>query len=243
MILSFRHGFLFVRARKVAGTSAEIALSTICGGRDIVPPMIAIDERARQMIGGFSGNYSKHPRFETAYARAVMLADEGDLARLEPPPSIYTPHMSVAAVANAAAIALEQFRIVAIVRDPYSRIISALHMSRHFDAYRRGLPMPQETIDLAGALDAARARDELGYLATAPIYGERIDYLLRYETLAADLAVLADLLKVTLPPLPHAKRGARADTMDPGAVFRRDQLDWINTVFASDFDAYGYPMA
>src|SRR5471032_1265859 len=93
MILSFRHRFLFVRARKVAGTSVEIALSTLCGQDDIAPPMIAVDERVRQDMGGHCGNYSDNPVFERAYLEAVRTATPETLGAIPQPPSFYGPHM------------------------------------------------------------------------------------------------------------------------------------------------------
>ena len=52
MILSHRHRFVFIKGRKVAGTSIEMLLSLICGAEDVVTPMLAIDERQRRARGG-----------------------------------------------------------------------------------------------------------------------------------------------------------------------------------------------
>jgi hypothetical protein len=41
--------------------------------------------------------------------------------------------------------------------------------------------------------------------------------------------------------LPHAKRGLMANSIDPPSVFRRDQLDVINALFAEEFERFGYP--
>ena len=47
MILSEKHKFVFIKGMKVAGTSVEMALSTLCGPHDIVTPISPIDELAR----------------------------------------------------------------------------------------------------------------------------------------------------------------------------------------------------
>ena len=39
MIVSHRHKFIFIKSRKTAGTSVEIALSRFCGDEDIVTPI------------------------------------------------------------------------------------------------------------------------------------------------------------------------------------------------------------
>src|SRR5918997_5095351 len=47
MIISHKHKFIFLKTRKTAGTSIEIALSRLCGDRDIITP-IGQDERFRR---------------------------------------------------------------------------------------------------------------------------------------------------------------------------------------------------
>lgn len=51
MILSHRHKFIFLKTRKTAGTSIEIALSTICGPEDVITPIMPADEEIRANMG------------------------------------------------------------------------------------------------------------------------------------------------------------------------------------------------
>lgn len=240
MILSFRHRFVFVRARKVAGTSVEMALSTVCGGDDIVPPMIAVDERQRQVMGGFSGNYCSHPLAEKHYAKAVLQIPEEQLGKLQPPPTPYTPHMAVADIASVSGQALDGLRLIAVARNPYSRLISFLHMRRHFGGYRAGSGMPGQASGLSEELDRMRAAGGIPALKSLTLYDSMTPDLLRYETLESDLAVLGSRLGVAFPPLPHAKRGVLSDTIDPHQIFSRSQLDWINSYLAEEFSVFGY---
>ena len=46
MIVSHRHRFIFIKTRKTAGTSIEIALSAHCGPDDIMSPISKEDEKA-----------------------------------------------------------------------------------------------------------------------------------------------------------------------------------------------------
>lgn len=52
MIVSHRHRFIFVKTRKTAGTSVEIALSRYCGPSDVITPTMPEDERIRREWGG-----------------------------------------------------------------------------------------------------------------------------------------------------------------------------------------------
>lgn len=52
VIVSHEHKFIFMKTRKTASTSVEIALSRVCGERDIITPDLAEDEELRQQIAG-----------------------------------------------------------------------------------------------------------------------------------------------------------------------------------------------
>jgi hypothetical protein len=240
MIVSLRHGFWFVRPRKVAGTSVEMALSTLCGDADIVPPMLPVDERVRQALGGFSGNYGADRRAEGNYARAVVTLSAEQVPGLRPPPGRFDAHSSIDEIAALTGLSPQNFRLISLTRNPYARVISMLHMRLHFTRYQRGEPMPETADGLAEELDRARGERGMPALKTAAWFGAHRPELLRHETLQVDLDRLAGSLKVTLPALPHAKRGIGADNIDPCDIFDREQLDWINRYFAEEFALGGY---
>jgi len=51
MIISHSHKFIFLKTRKTAGTSIEIALSGLCDAGDVLTPISPKDERSRQQAG------------------------------------------------------------------------------------------------------------------------------------------------------------------------------------------------
>jgi hypothetical protein len=240
MIVSIRHGFWFVRPRKVAGTSVEMALSAVCGDADIVSPMLPVDERTRQDLGGFSGNYGADRRAEVAYAQAVLALPVDQVPDLKPPSSRFDAHSSIDEIAALTGLAPQDFRLISLTRNPYARVISMLHMRLHFTRYQRGEPMPETIEGLADELDRARAGRGMPALKTAEWFGAHRPELLRHDTLQSDLDGLATSLGIVLPQLPHAKRGIGAEAIDPSSVFNRDQLDWINAWFAEEFVLGGY---
>ncbi|HEX7851105.1 MAG TPA: hypothetical protein VF485_15350 [Sphingomonas sp.] len=243
MILSFRHNFLFVRARKVAGTSVEIALSTLCGPDDISPPIVPVDERLRLELGGHCANYSDNPTFEAAYRGLILSTPPERLIHIARPPSRYRPHMSVTDVEAAYGQPLDGFQLICVERDPFAKVISFLHMSRNFADYRAGEPDMAASIgDLSEALDQALDGGRLDILKSIDLYGGRVPRVLRYERLVRDLALLAGELGVVPPPLPHAKRGPMSNAIDPATVFRRDQIDRLNDLFAPELAVFGYSL-
>ena len=58
MIASYSHNFIFLKTRKVGGTSLEIVLSSWCRDRDICSPVLPEDEELRQQMGGSARNFS-----------------------------------------------------------------------------------------------------------------------------------------------------------------------------------------
>jgi hypothetical protein len=52
VIASHRHRFIFLKTRKTAGTSVEIALSKVCGPDDIITEISPEDEALRTAAGG-----------------------------------------------------------------------------------------------------------------------------------------------------------------------------------------------
>ena len=52
MILSHSRKFIFIKTRKVSGTSMEISLSQVCGNDDILTPISYEDELIRLDLGG-----------------------------------------------------------------------------------------------------------------------------------------------------------------------------------------------
>jgi hypothetical protein len=71
MIVSHERKFIFLKTRKTAGTSLEIALSKYCGPRDVLAP-INFDEDMRRQVSG---------RGKQNHARPVWKLRPGQLYR------------------------------------------------------------------------------------------------------------------------------------------------------------------
>lgn len=57
MIISHKHKFIFIKTKKTAGTSIEIALSNLCGQNDILTPIADEDEKQRGKNKIYPKNY------------------------------------------------------------------------------------------------------------------------------------------------------------------------------------------
>ncbi|PWJ43298.1 hypothetical protein [Sediminitomix flava] len=65
MIISHQHKFIFIKTRKTAGSSIEIALSSICGSNDIITPLNEVkDEKHRISLGFKSAQNYQFPLYK-----------------------------------------------------------------------------------------------------------------------------------------------------------------------------------
>ena len=204
MIVSHAHRFIFLKTKKTAGTSVELALTELCGPDDVITPLTEIDE-ARRLGGRGAQNWrlhgwwgSKRPLFRRRWFK-YSAADYG-----------FYNHMP--AIEARALIDDEVWRSYfkfAFDRNPWDRQVSFYH-----HRYRNEKVPPSFACFMH---DDPRAR-----INNYDIYsiegGVAVDFIGRYEHLEDDLKVALDRVGLCLKTeLPHAK-----------ATFRRTNLPYRN---------------
>lgn len=251
MIYSKSRDFLFIKGKKVAGTSVEIALAAVCGPEDIIGPMTPIDEVERLRAGAPGAqNYSDSRSEERKYLQGLLAAaDAGALPAKSPRGTRYTQHMSLKQFIRAHGD-LPTDRIFCVERCPYAKIISDANMANNnFNLYRReGKPMTSSIDEIRAVISQRIRRKDRRVLLSCRninLYRDFDDKIraraLRYENLAAEFAELMHEYGIhPAPSLPHAKPGIKSNGLDPREIFTRDQLDVINEEFAPEFKTFGY---
>ena len=79
MIVSHKHQFIFLRTKKTASTSIEIALSRYCGDDDILTPLPEKDEKLRRDMGIRGAQNYKIPLKQQAAADLFKAIYKGRL--------------------------------------------------------------------------------------------------------------------------------------------------------------------
>jgi len=121
MIISHSRKFIFLKTRKTAGTSLEIALSKYCGPRDILTP-INYDEDARAEISAMKAqNYGK-PLAKYRLSDVIRRVVKGVQ------PVQYTEHMMAVNARKliGETIWRDYFKFT-IVRNSFDRMLSRFH--------------------------------------------------------------------------------------------------------------------
>lgn len=244
MIASFRHGFIFIKSKKTAGSTAECVLAPLCGPEDIVTP-VGFDETLAP--GGEARNFASDPAVQALYDRTLAHGQDPDFAifeeidrRCRETGDCYA-HMTAkeARLRLGGAFWDEAFKF-SIERHPYEKAVSQAWFSwgRHL---RRGDGGGADQ-DFAAFFDR-QVRE--GPYANGRFYriGGRpaLDRVLRYEKLDEELREVADRFGLALPdPLPRIKGAFRADRRPAADVLTDDQKAAIYARCRDEFELMGY---
>lgn len=247
MIFSQKHKFIFIKGRKVAGTSLEIALSPHCGPHDILTPISPADELKRLALGGRPQNYAGQ-EIEAQYLALVQAGDFEAAIKTRVHSATAYPffnHMSLAAVEKLLDPPAQDYTLVYATRNPYQKVASLANMYVSFQNYA-GKPMENTQEDIRKSIIRFFETGQYILAHNRALYQSQRRYkarfIVRQEHLAADYKSLCAHfdLPADTSEMPHAKQGAGGEGYALEALFTRAQLDIINTDFADEFRDNGY---
>jgi len=207
MIVSHLHRFIFLKTKKTASSSVELALSEICGPDDVITPLQPADETLRRGRG--PQNYA------IPVGRRPLLAPLRRLFGATPARAgleFYNHMPAYKAKAALPAAVWTGYAKVAVERNPWDREVS-LYFWEHRQLAEEDRPPFADFVLKRPA--AERVKNMQLYSIDGRIV---VDRFLRYETLAADFAAFMHDLGVDRPPvLPHAKSSHRPGSHRPGS--------------------------
>jgi len=125
MIISHKHRFIFIKTKKTAGTSLEIALSKFCGREDVITPLTKEDERKRKRLGvPGARNYGKRMRDWGVEDWAYFF-----IKRKEPP--FFFNHIKASHVKRFLNKDIwENYLKFTVVRNPWEKMVSQYNWRR-----------------------------------------------------------------------------------------------------------------
>lgn len=217
---SIQRRLLFLHIPKNAGTSIRSVLSQhVEGWQDFD----TYDEKTRK-------------KRDPAFANHFTLAMCQDLAERE---NIKIPWQ-------------DMFRVM-VVRNPFERLLSLYnHRMRKLDAWYEGKPRNDE------ASKAVARKGFIPWLLETPHEGDKVltrtpqkhwaldtkgewdvDWVMRFEQLPDDWAVLRQVLEIDLPDLPRKNVG-EGDAKDYRAAYNTEARKHVEKHFEKDLNHWGY---
>lgn len=242
MIVSFEHKFVFVKGRKVASTSVELALSQVVGPSDIVTPITPIDEKYRlEKFGKVAQNFGCKPNLLNEYIDQLRKTSNKALANLNIPKGKFYNHMSLQELTEAKVIEPADYTLVYLTRSPYQKIISLANMRCAFKYYestgqrmQTSLPFIIREVERLIVSGEALIVNNMNLYSGKQLFKKviKISFENLHEELSKFLMPMADLDRLQLP---HAKMGLKSENLNVKQIFSNRQISWINKNFKNEF--------
>jgi hypothetical protein len=226
MIVSHAHKFIFLKTKKTAGTSIELALSELCGPEDVISPLTAIDEAKRVGKRG-AQNWKRHgwwdsprPLFKRRWFKFTA-ADYG-----------FYNHMPAAEAR--ALIDDKMWRSYfkfAFERNPWDRQVSFYH-HRY-----RGETEPPPFSRFMHQDRAARLNNYDIYAIDGTV---AVDFVGRYESLEEDLRLALARVGIAAPELPRAKGTFRQTKVPYQQYYDDETREMVREWYAREIELLDY---
>ena len=236
MIASYKYGFIFLKTKKTASTSLELALSPLCGPDDIVSPFGARWELERQAMGGGAPrNFSKDPELEERLRAAIESRQSGairDVALENRRTGGCTGHMTANEVKRWVDPEFWERAVkVSSERHPYEKAVSFAHFG-----FRGGTDAEfREHLD-----QIVRSKAYRGY-PTYFINGDSVvDEWVMQQSIASDVERIAERLGLPTPlEVPRARSNER-DRTPAHEVLTDEQKRVVQRRCAREFELFGW---
>jgi len=239
MIICHRHRFIFIKTRKTAGSSVEIALSRFCREGDLVTPLSAErgEEELRRAEGGFGpANHRKPIREHRGLKEWRRLLLRGQRAT-------YGEHMTAPEVWRLVGPEVwSAYLKVTVERNPWDRALSRYWWQRRRweEKGRTGFPPVSDYLVWLEENKPHWLSNWGHYTIDDEI---AVDRVLLYEHLGEQLAELGEEMglgeRLTLPG-ERAKGGFRKDARAYQDVLTPADRDRIGRICRREVRAFGY---
>ena len=253
MIISESNQFVFIKGRKVAGTSVEVGLTSLCNRQDILTPITPIDEVVRfQTAHLMAQNYGADPEKLKIYRRTIRRierGEEGNWSEIRKPRGRYLGHMPLNQIESRYGSIPSDWSIIGITRCPYEQALSRIkHMANKQAVQERSeaaIDVDSSYFQQAKTKFISKAAEKKLRL-NIDLYKDsqsklRPTFYLRYESLNDDYKKLLERLgKTNAPELPHLKKTSTTKKIDAQELFTRQDIDVINRCFEEEFETYNY---
>jgi len=228
MIISHKHKFIFIRTKKTASTSIEIALSEFLGDSDIITSIARSDEKTRSQLGyrGPQNYLVPFSSYRVSDWRKILIKGK----RIQ-----YTNHMNARNIRKLAGRDIwNSYYKFCFERNPWDKVISYY--------YWRHKTEPRPTISEFINSGRAHLLSTSGGFDAYSIKGRiAVDRVCAYENLEEEMQSLSEQLGLPgTPTLPKAKTAFRKDKRHYRDSLSDEDRASISKIFAREIANFGY---
>jgi len=227
MILSHDRQFIFIKTKKTAGSSIELALSQICGPMDIITPLLPKEERDLRKGPG-------PQNFIRDFREPVSMRPDGvpkaELSR------DYFNHITARKLRDYVGPAIwARYLKIGFVRNPWDRAVSNFHWRLRRQTDKSPAAFKQFLVEYQlvrpPLWDIISIEDKLA-----------LDFVGRYESLGEDFSRLLKMLGYDADlSLGDAKTNVRSTvSRDYRAFYDDESREMIARNAAREIEAFGY---
>ena len=225
MILSHRHRFIFLKTRKTAGTSIEIALSSLCGPDDIITPL---GEGEELRTGNGPRNY------DIPFSDRTLEGKVRSLFGVERKHDrAFHNHITAFKLRRIIdrKIWASYFKFT-VERNPWDRLVS-----RYYWKYQSESERPEFRQFVLTEANSRKFHNFHVYsIGNRPV----VDFIIRYEHLSEDFATVMTKLGIDHPPaLERAKSGYREEKPWKD-YYDNETREIVRKTFAREIKLMGY---
>ena len=233
MIICHKHKFIFLKTRKTAGTSVEMALSKLCGPGDVVTALNDEEEASRVAEGGRQGGQNVlKPWRSVVSCKSDLRYVAANMRR----PELFYNHIPAHKVRNRLSRNIwNNYLKITVERNPWDKAISSYWWGRKNSVSPRTM---EEFLK-------RRIQTKPRSLTNWRIYTRKnrvvADHVLFYEDLQGGLSKLGSELGVEINlPAKHAKGEARKDRRPYQEVLSDEAAGIISDLCWREIEAFGY---
>ena len=230
MIVSHKNKFIFLKTRKTAGSSIEIALSKHCGPEDIITQIAPSEEKMRLDMGYRGRQNTQIP---------ISMYRKWDLwSRLRGDgPAHHFNHTPAKLLRRRLDTEIfDEYYKFCVVRNPWDRAVSLFY----FNKYGHGMPGLPETMSFADFL----IQTSIDRITDTSIYmlGDKpaIDRFISFENLKEEWPALLESLGLDRVDLPRAKSDSRKNREHYSLMYDDSSVNLIAEHCHWEIERFGY---